>query len=814
MMQNISRCFLLVSMGLLYVGVVPAHAQWASDSATNTVVCDTTGQRDSPQACSDGANGAVIVWEDGRTGDLAIYAQHLNANGYPTWTKNGVKLAQSNSTQQFPIMASDGSGGAYVVWQDDRNSSTDGIDLYGQHILANGTLGYSSAGIAIVTATGSQDNAVICADGQGNAYVAWEDNRNPVASSQPDIYCNRMTSGGVSFGQSGTVVDALINRQVGPSICEDGTGGCYIAWEDEGKTPTAIYGRRIGSDGTMLWGQPPPAPGVLLYEALPTANNPQPNSSNVSLSLDNGQLLFAWEVTNASSPEDGQDILAQRMNCATTSDTSPVYTVGSIPVTGGWLNDQISPQIFSDDSLFSNSSFSERGILVPFLDYEPGSIDNVDVAMVRVLGDGMTTMPPAGTGFFDLEQQPNARTGFKAIHITDNDPSKNGILAVWNDSRYAGLGYGKDTTVFAQRIDRNGHNYFPATGSTKLAQPVCSSPDVGGWEAKQVALAPRTDGGIAVWTDFRRGNNYPNIYAQIILMYDSLWIPEDTTTPTLTVQSTTPPDNGSPCNSQCTTVLAIDPGTFVNAQNLVSGFDSLIPEAFVNMELDSMGYKKGEDSVTFSVCVIDSFQDASGTVKVEDTAENKQTMSFAFCTIPDTSAPLVTVDTLTNPYWFGIHVRDDRPWDRGLSAVVFTDTTNVSFSKQTRKFVPGEGAFDDTVTIIDPSLVANFCVMAMDTAGNASAAYCFTTNTSGVSQPIANPISLSVFPNPTSGDATLSLTGAQAADVTILDVLGRMIAQFHLEGSYQWQASTLPAGTYIVRAVIGDQVVCKRIVRE
>ncbi len=804
---------------LVIVAVRPACAQWATDSLTNTLVCDTTGQRDYPQACSDGANGAVIVWEDARIGEFNIYAQHLNANGYPTWTRNGVKLATSASNQRYPVMASDGSGGAYVVWQDDRNAANNGIDLYGQHINSDGTLAYAPQGVAVASAVRNQDNAVICSDGVGNAFVAWEDSRNATSASQPDIYFNQMTSGGVSFGSGGMVVDASVNRQVAPSICGDGAGGCYVAWEDEGKVPSALYGRHIGSDGSMLWGAPPPAPGVLLYQALPTANNPQPNSTNVSLSLDpnSSQLLLTWEVVNAGSPQDGMDILAQRMNCATPSDTTPVYNGGPILVTGQWLNDQIAPQIFSDDSIWDNGIISERGVLVPFLDYEAGSSVNEDVAMVRMLGDGMTAKPPVGNGFFFFEQQPNAHTGFKAVQITDSDPTKDGILAVWNDARYAGLGYGKDTTVFAQRIDRNGNSYFPSIGSAslnKLAQPVCSGPNGSAWIAKQVSLAPRTDGGIAVWTDFRRGTNYPNIYAQIILMYDSLWVPVDSTSPTLTVLTVSPSDNGSACNSQCYTVLGIDPGTFVNGQNLVSGIDSLIPVAMVNMKLDSIRYKKGADSITFGVCVVDSFRDASGTVKVQDTAKNMQSMSFTFCTIPDISAPLITVDTLTLPNWLGIHIRDDRPLDRGLNAVVFTDTSNVSFSKQARKFVVGQGAFDDTISIVNPSLPANFCIMATDTAGNATQVYCFNSSNSGVSESVANPISLSVFPNPTSGDATVMLGGAASANVTVSDVLGRTVDQFSLQGSHIWQASGLAAGTYIVRAQIGNTVICKRIVRE
>jgi hypothetical protein len=815
MIRMATRSFLFASLSLMFVGARPAWSQWASDSVTNTVVCDTTGQQDYPQICSDGSNGAIIVWEDARSNYFTIYAQHLDANGYATWARNGVQLAQSNADQQYPIIASDGSGGAYVVWQDERNSSTKGTDLYGQHILANGALGYSSAGIAVSSATGTQNNEVICSDGSGNAFVAWEDSRNSIASSRPDIYLNRMTSGGVSFGSSGMVVDASVNRQVGPAICPDGTGGCYVAWQDEGLVPSTIFARRISSSGAMLWGLPPPNLGIKIYQSAPSPNNPQPNSSDISISLDDNQLLLTWEVTNSASPADGQDILAQRMLCSTPSDTTAVYPDGPIEVTGAWLNDQLTPQIFSDDSLWNNGSTSVNGILVPFLDLEPGSTDDYDVAMVRVLSDGTTALPPSGNGFFYLEQQPHAQTGFKAVKITDSDPTKNGILAVWNDARYAGLGLGKDTTIFAQRIDRNGHNYFPTNGSTKLAQPLCSGPGSNGWMAREVALAPRTDGGIAVWTDFRKGATNPGIYAQLILIDGSLWIPSDTTQPILNVLSTTTPDNNSECNSQCTTVIAIDPGTQTNSGLLKSGIDSLTPVAMTNMKLDTVSFTKGADSVTFSVCVIDSFQNGSGNVKVVGTDLKAQSMSFTYCTILDTSAPLITVDTLTtNPLWLAIHIRDDRPWDRGLNSVIVSDTSNISFSGNGNKIISGENAYDDTVSIINSSLVAQFCIKAVDVSGNVSPVYCFTTNTSAVSPSTENPISLSVFPNPTSGDVTMLLGGAPFADVTVSDVLGRTVGQFHLEGSHEWQASSLAPGTYIVRAIIGGLVISKRIVRE
>jgi hypothetical protein len=809
MIRRASRSLLAGAVCLLIISAIPAHAQWAPDSVTNTAVCDTIGQQDYPKICSDGADGAIVVWEDHRTDYFSIYAQHLNAAGFATWTRNGVLLAQSSADERYPIIASDGSGGAYIVWQDERNSSKNGIDLYGQHVLSNGALAYSNAGVAVGSASGNQDNAVICADGSGNAFVAWEDNRNTIATSQPDIYLNKMTSGGVSFGSGGMVVDASVHRQVGPAICADGTGGCYVAWEDEGHIPSAIYARRINASGSMLWGQPPPSPGVQIYQAGATANNPQPNSSNVSISLDSTQLLLTWEVTNSISPTDGQDVLAQRMNCVTASDTSKTYPGGPIEVTGSWLNDQINPQIFSDDSLLNIGSVSLRGILVPFLDLEPTAADDYDVAMVRVLGDGSTTLPPSGNGFFYLEQQPHAQSGFQAIKVKDTNTSKNGILAVWNDARYYGLGLGKDTTVFAQRIDRNGHRYFPANGNTKLAQPICS----GGWIAKQVALAPRSDGGIAVWTDFRKGTSNPNIYAQLIKTDGSMWIPSDTTTPVITVLSTTPSDNGSPCNSQCSTILAVDPGTIVSNGVLRSGINSITPVGMSNMQLQITTFTQGADSGTFTVCVVDSFKNGSGTVSVENTDLEVQSMSFNYCTIPDTSAPLITWDTLVNPYWLDIHVQDNRPWDRGITSVTVSDASNIVLSSD--KIVPGMGSYDDTATIVNPLLPANFCVKAVDAAGNKTTVYCFTyTPSTGMVQTTEVPISLSVYPNPTSGDVTVWLDGALSADVTVSDVLGRTVDQFHLEGLHDWKSNVLAPGIYFIRAIVGDVVISKQIVKE
>jgi hypothetical protein len=88
------------------------------------------------------------------------------------------------------------------------------------------------------------------------------------------------------------------------------------------------------------------------------------------------------------------------------------------------------------------------------------------------------------------------------------------------------------------------------------------------------------------------------------------------------------------------------------------------------------------------------------------------------------------------------------------------------------------------------------------------------TTQSAVTEALKSDLALSIFPNPASGAATISLTGAPSANVEIFDVLGREVASFSVAGSYEWQMSALPAGAYIVRAEVGGSVLSRRVAKE
>src|SRR5687767_7010267 len=99
-----------------------AYGQWNSDSTKNTVVCNAPSQQAFPKIVSDGANGAFVVWQDSRhNGFGQIYIQKISADGKMMWDSNGIRVCSTQFVQRSAVVAPDGQGGAYVVWQDDRN---------------------------------------------------------------------------------------------------------------------------------------------------------------------------------------------------------------------------------------------------------------------------------------------------------------------------------------------------------------------------------------------------------------------------------------------------------------------------------------------------------------------------------------------------------------------------------------------------------------------------------------------------------------------------------------------------------------------
>jgi hypothetical protein len=137
-----------------------------------------------PKIVSDGMGGAIVSWTDFRTGTTAdIYAQRVNSTGAVQWTATGIIICTSAGDQIKSQIVIDGTGGAYIVWEDHRNAGNS--DIYAQRIASNAAINWSATGFAICTMGNDQVSPMIVSNGSNGAIVVWQDYRS---GNNFDIY--------------------------------------------------------------------------------------------------------------------------------------------------------------------------------------------------------------------------------------------------------------------------------------------------------------------------------------------------------------------------------------------------------------------------------------------------------------------------------------------------------------------------------------------------------------------------------------------------------------------------------------------------
>ncbi len=340
--------------------------QWA---ANGVLVCGSANQQYDQVAVSDGAGGAIIVWEDYRSGTSDIYGQRLNASGAAQWTANGVLVCGAANSQAIPQVTSDGAGGAIAVWADTRSGNS---DVYAQRVNPSGVPQWTVNGVAISAASGDQLYARLVPDGSGGAVIAWMDSR----SGNNDIYAQAVSSTGVvQWTSGGLVICGASGTQSYPVIASDGAAGAIIAWGDfRNGTTYDVYAQRVNSTGAWMW--------TYNGTAVCTVSGDQRNAAIASDGA--GGAIVTWEDTRAASLT--QDIYAQRMSPGGAAQ----WSSGGVPVRVG-PNEAYTPVITSD---------GVGGAVIAWYDAGPA----------RPISSRSASRPPTATGAIPSRRSPPSRT--------------------------------------------------------------------------------------------------------------------------------------------------------------------------------------------------------------------------------------------------------------------------------------------------------------------------------------------------------------------------------------------------------------------
>lgn len=205
------------------------NSLWANEIKINTDTGSAT--QESPKIMQDKNESMYFVWNDDRSGNHDIYAQKYDSNGIKLWnTDKKINTDTTTSDQINPsfIVSSSSPQYLYIVWQDKRNGDDDiyaqKYDLQGSKIWTDDIRINSDSGNAI------QEYPVIVEDHSGNLYIVWQDNRNGTT----DIYMQKIDSQGnklINFDVRIHPTSAGIQEQPDAFINID--GNLTVTWQDD-----------------------------------------------------------------------------------------------------------------------------------------------------------------------------------------------------------------------------------------------------------------------------------------------------------------------------------------------------------------------------------------------------------------------------------------------------------------------------------------------------------------------------------------------------------------------------------------------------
>ncbi len=268
----------------------PSLATWSTDPAVDNVVTAATQDQRKIHTIPDGTGGAYVAWEDYRGSVYRTYVQRLSADGDAMWTPDGVLAGDGGANQFDPRIASDGAGGVICVWGDSRVASG---AVYGQRFDAAGNKLWVADGLEICEELRQQYRPRILTDPAGGAFIAWNDTRR---YNQEDIYGQRVDlDGNRLWAAEGRALFTTSGAERNVRLASDGAGGVILVVND--LAIGSVLARRIDAAGVDQWG----------YVTISTTGT---NYPNVEIVADGqGGVIVTWSST-------WLDLKAQRLDAS------------------------------------------------------------------------------------------------------------------------------------------------------------------------------------------------------------------------------------------------------------------------------------------------------------------------------------------------------------------------------------------------------------------------------------------------------------------------------------------------------------------
>jgi len=221
------------------------RAQWVNDSGLNTKLVLNGSNLQNISAVTDGLGGGYIVWQDDRMGTSKVYFIHFDSKGKPTLRADGKNISTASGQQMKPLSFQCIQNTSIIIWQGESNRGQQ--ELFVQRVAPNGQLLWYNTGLQITDSDNEVGNYSLHVDSKGNSLISY-------ISKEPGFIGDYLVSFKI-ISAEGEIIksseDSFIyksnNRKSSTAIIGDDNNGIFSFWLENVSGKSVLRGLHLDS---------------------------------------------------------------------------------------------------------------------------------------------------------------------------------------------------------------------------------------------------------------------------------------------------------------------------------------------------------------------------------------------------------------------------------------------------------------------------------------------------------------------------------------------------------------------------------------
>jgi len=220
-------------------------AQWVNDPDLNTKLVLNGSNPQNISAVTDGLGGGFIVWQDDRMGADKIYFFHFDSKGKPTIRADGKNISTADGQQLSPLSFQCIQNTFVILWEGESNHGKQ--ELFVQRVAPNGQLLWNNSGLQITDSDNEVENYYLHVDSKGNSLISYLSKEQGLIGDYLVSFKKISAEGEIIKSFKDSVIYRSNNRKSNTAILNDDNNGIFSSWLENINGKSVLRGLYLDS---------------------------------------------------------------------------------------------------------------------------------------------------------------------------------------------------------------------------------------------------------------------------------------------------------------------------------------------------------------------------------------------------------------------------------------------------------------------------------------------------------------------------------------------------------------------------------------